>query len=75
MSHHAIVYHSLEATLVPVRSDKSPAKGKEMGDFETGDFPFLHAAREARIQFAPHRVVGSYADYRRLAAHKGSLFG
>ena len=75
MPHHALIDHSIEATLVPVRSDKSRAKGKEMGDFEPGDFPFLHATREVRIQFAPHRVVGSYADYRRLAARKGSLFG
>ena len=69
MSHHVLIDHSLEATLVPFRSDKSHAKGKEMGDFA-----FLHAAQEARIQFAPHRVVGSYADYRRLTTRKGSLF-
>lgn len=75
MSHHALIDHSLEATLVPRRSDQSRARSKEMGDFETGDFPFLHAAQEARIQFSPHRVVGNYADYRRLAARKGSLFG
>jgi hypothetical protein len=75
MSHRVIIDHSLKAALVPVRSNKSPAKGEEMGDFEDGDFPFLDAAREARIQFAPHRVVGSYADYRRLAGGKGRLFG
>jgi hypothetical protein len=74
MSHYAIIDHSFEAALVPIRSDESRAKGKETRDFGAGDFPFLVAAREARIQFAPHRVVGSYADYRRLAARKGWQF-
>ncbi len=33
------------------------------------------AARETLVQFAPHRMVRSYAEYRRLTAGKSPLFG
>jgi hypothetical protein len=39
------------------------------------DLLFIREARPAKIQFAPHRLVGSYAEYRKLNAGKGGFFG
>ena len=44
-------------------------------DIETGEFLFIHAARRAKIQFAPHRLVGNYAEYGKFAASKALPFG
>jgi hypothetical protein len=63
MPHHATTNHLLEAAPVPARSGKWRAES-----METDGSPFLLAMREAKIQFAPHRVVGNYAEYRRFAA-------
>lgn len=51
-----------------------PVKWRAEG-LETGAFAFQFGARETKIQFAPHRAVTSYADYRKLGAGKGWLFG
>ncbi|MGO9944570.1 MAG: hypothetical protein ACLPIC_17650 [Rhodoblastus sp.] len=38
------------------------------------ELPFFGAGREAKAQFAPHRLLRNYAEYRRLNAGAKSLF-
>ena len=70
MPQQTIPAPSLEAAPVPAWSDQSHAKAPE-----GGAFAFLEATREAMVQFAPHRVVANYADYRKLGAGKDWRFG
>jgi hypothetical protein len=70
MPQQAVPTPSLEAVRVRAWSDELRAKA-----FETDAFPFIQAERGSKVLFAPHRVVGNYADYRKLGGRKGWLFG
>ncbi len=70
---HAMFIHSSE--IEPVLADRS----SETGTHQTlgravADILFTREARQGKIQFAPHRLVGSYAEYRNLNAGKGPFF-
>jgi hypothetical protein len=70
MSHQALTIFSREAASVAACSDKWSPRVRE-----PVNLLFLRAARNAKVQFAPHRLVGNYADYRRLDASKYGPFG
>jgi hypothetical protein len=70
MSQQAFPTPSLAAAPVMVLSDKFREEG-----FEAGRCSFIDAPRQPKMQFAPHRLVASYSEYRRLGASKVFLFG
>jgi hypothetical protein len=70
MPHPAIANHAPETAPIPARSDNWRSESPE-----TGNFLFIHRACEAKVQFAPHRLVGNYADYGKLGTSKNWRFG
>lgn len=69
MTQQASTDHSLKTSLAPTWSHKLRAEITE-----TSRHPLVDLARQEKAQFAPHRLVGSYSDYRRLAAKKSRQF-
>ncbi len=72
-----LTIYSLKPPTIPASTLNLGAGASEIVDRDV-DLPFFHAAREDEdivVQFAPHRMVRSYAEYRRLNAGKSPLFG
>jgi len=65
---------SLKPPPVPPRTWDLGAEASGTVDLAVGR-PLFCAARETLVQFALHRMVRSYAEYRRLYAGKSPLFG
>jgi hypothetical protein len=67
MLRYELTIQSLKPALVPAKIWNSGAEASGAVD-RAVDLPFFRAAHEALVHFAPHRLVRSYAEYRRLNA-------
>jgi hypothetical protein len=67
MSRRAMTIYSPEGAPILVWDG---VLGAEDGKILDGavDFRRIQAASDEKIQFAPHRLVGNYAEYRKLRA-------
>ncbi len=74
MLRYDLTIHALKPSHVPARTWNLAAEASGAVD-RTVDLPFFRAEREALVQFAPHRQVRSYAEYRRLNAGKSPFSG
>ncbi len=68
------IEHSSEIEPVLAWNRSSNAETHHTLGRAVADLLFTREARQGKIQFAPHRLVGSYAEYRKLNAGKGPFF-
>ena len=75
MWRHAMPIHPSEMASILVCDRSSGAEAYQPPNRAVAaELLFVREARQAKIRFAPHRLVGSYAEYRKLTAGKGPFF-